>query len=430
LVVAGAAAGFFVTSAAPVAATTPAYELFCPGTPVGTIVMNGVITTGAITPPAPSSGTAFSVTNYQDRVTIPASIVSAAAALGNTAIVGTATAKVDATGALPASISTGLLHFSTPIPSPVPPSGLTLRLPTKPGRVGPFTASGGAVTVRSDQTTKLTLIVSGSPLKLTCTDYPDNSLPTGIVTGKPGVPPISPVIATTTATTKVTAQPSSGLADGQTITVVGSGFSPGADVALVECQTGSTGATGCDLSTVQFVTASGTGGFSSPYIVARLLAVNGTRIDCATRKACVLGAGNVADETQEATTPLAFNPKIRPLPPLKLAGTLDPAGTVVRKTGVATISGTITCNRPVVAQIQGELSQIYLRFIFRSFSAGQITCAPKAPLPWTLTFQPDTGLFAKGAATAQVTLSGSVEGTTSQVPLAGRVRLKDGPPAA
>jgi hypothetical protein len=421
-IVVGGTAGLVVAVGAPVAANTPAYAVYCPRTPVGDVVMNDTVTTGTITP---SAGT-FSVTDYQDRVTIPPVIVSAAVALGNTAIAGTVTAKVDATGATPASISTGALKFNVPIPSPVPPKGLLLAVPSKPKSIGPFTATASTVTVTSDKTLSVTLIISGSPLALTCTDYPNNTLPSGIVSGPPTVPPISPVIATTATPIKVTARPSKGLADGQTIAVAGSGFSPGASIAIIECQTGSTTESGCDLSTVKLLPANAKGGFLTPYIVSRLIMVGGTRLDCAsTPTACILGAANISDQTQHASTPLGFNPKIPVLPPLKLSGTLNATGTVVNKTGVATISGTMRCNRPIVANIEGELSQIYERFIFRSDSSGSITCSPKtSPTRWSLTFQPETGLFANGPASVQATISGSVEGTTSQVSLAGPVQLK------
>ena len=62
------------------------YELFCPQTPVGDIVLNEVTTTATLSPPDPSPGQQFSVTNYQSQVPLPASIASAAAALGNTSI--------------------------------------------------------------------------------------------------------------------------------------------------------------------------------------------------------------------------------------------------------------------------------------------------------------------------------------------------------
>ncbi|HUI01938.1 MAG TPA: hypothetical protein VLZ77_00220, partial [Acidimicrobiales bacterium] len=65
--------------ASPAYANTTPYELYCPGTPVGNIVLNHVVTTGTISPPAPAAGQAFELTGYQSVVNLPSSIVSAAA---------------------------------------------------------------------------------------------------------------------------------------------------------------------------------------------------------------------------------------------------------------------------------------------------------------------------------------------------------------
>jgi hypothetical protein len=186
----------FAATAAPAFADSSAYELYCPGTPVGNIVLNGVITTGTITPASPASGSQFNLTNYQSTVMLPSSIVSAAAALGNSAITGTATLKVDATGATPASVAAPMVTINAPIPSPVPATGLSLVLPSTAGTVGPFTASGGTINLTVDPAIALALVVSGSTLNLTCTPYPNNSATTGITSSAPTAAKASPVIAT------------------------------------------------------------------------------------------------------------------------------------------------------------------------------------------------------------------------------------------
>ena len=194
-------------SGTPAFADSNAYELYCPGTPVGNIVLNGVVTTGTITPASPTVGEQFSVTDYSSTVTLPSAIVSAAAALGNSVIAGTAATQVDATGATPASIPTGTIPIDAPIPSPVPSTGLALSLPSPPATIGPFTASGGAITITVDRAITLSLDVSGSDLDLTCTPYPNNAAAGGIVASAPTGPPASPVIATATSST-VTTPPS------------------------------------------------------------------------------------------------------------------------------------------------------------------------------------------------------------------------------
>ena len=188
----------------PPPSTTGAYELYCPGTPVGNIALNDVTTSGSITPADPSSGEQFTVTGYQSQVSLPTQIVTAAAALGNTAILGSATGAVDVTGASPATLSTGAMDIDAPIPSPVPSAGLVLDLPLSPGTVGPFTATGGTITVTQDPSVTLVLNVSGSNLTLTCRAYPNDTVATGIVTAAPTATPVSPTIATTATTPPVT----------------------------------------------------------------------------------------------------------------------------------------------------------------------------------------------------------------------------------
>jgi len=174
-----------------------AYELYCPGTPVGNVVLNDVTTSGTITPADPAAGEQFNLTGFQVTLDLPSQIVTAAAALGNSAIQGTATAEIDAAGATPAEVSTGVMNLDVPIPSPVPPGGLSVAVPAAPATLGPFTASGGPITLSQSPKVALTLEVSGSALSLSCVSLPNDSAPTGIVAVSPVGAPTEPVIATT-----------------------------------------------------------------------------------------------------------------------------------------------------------------------------------------------------------------------------------------
>ena len=239
--VAGAALGLGLSAWVVVGSSTAAfadsqpYELYCPGTPVGNIALNNATTTGSLSPASPSSGQQFQVTNYQTTVNIPSSLVSAAAALGNTAIAGSAQTTINVTGATPASIKSPTLSFSVPIPSTVPAAGLTLQLPNPAGSIGPFTASGGAITVTQASQASLTLTVSGNPLALNCTAYANNTVATGITSSTPTGSAISPQIttgsasgaggggstSTTAATTATTAAPST--SPGSSLATTGAG---------------------------------------------------------------------------------------------------------------------------------------------------------------------------------------------------------------
>jgi len=206
-------------------------------------VLNGVVTTGIITPASPAVGQQFSLTNYQSVVALPSSIVSAAAALGNSAITGTANLKVDATGATPASVAAPLITIDAPIPSPVPTTGLSLNLPSTPGTVGPFTASGGAITLTVDPAISLGLVVSGSTLNLTCTPYPNNSEPTGITSTAPSAPKASPVIATAGPTPTTTTPASTTTTPLTTLTGPYELYCPGTPVGNVVLNDAVTSAT-------------------------------------------------------------------------------------------------------------------------------------------------------------------------------------------
>lgn len=237
----GAITGWVVLGAASTAlASTPQYEMYCPGTPVGTIVINDVVTTGTISPATPAAGSTFEVTNYQTQLDIPSQIATAAAALGNTAITGSATATLDATGATPASLNSPTLGINTPIPSPIPSTGLSLDVPSPATTVGPFTASGGAITISQASQASLGLVVSGNTINLKCTSYTNDDIPTsGITSSTPSGSPISPQLATATAsgtsstgatttttpsTTATTAAPSTAATSGLAYTGTGPGL--------------------------------------------------------------------------------------------------------------------------------------------------------------------------------------------------------------
>ncbi len=183
------------TTTAPPTQLTGAYELYCPGTPVGTVVLNDAMTSATLSPAAPTAGQSFSVTGYQTVVNLPAALAGAAAALSPT-LTGSATTQIDASGATPATTPQGPFTFNVTIPSPVPDDGVPLSLPDTPSTVSGFTATAPDITIQQDSNAGLSLTVAGSALTLTCQSYPNNSVvPSGVTTSSPTVPAISPVIA-------------------------------------------------------------------------------------------------------------------------------------------------------------------------------------------------------------------------------------------
>jgi hypothetical protein len=212
------------TTTIPPTGLTGAYELYCPGTPVGNVVLNDAVTSATLSPASPGPGQAFSVTGYQTVVNLPNSLASAAAAVSPT-LMGSATAQIDASGATPATTPEGPLDFNVPFPSPIPAAGVSLALPSTPATISGFTATGGTISIQEDSSATLSLNVAGNNLALTCTAYPNDSVtPSGITTSTPNASPIAPVIALSGSTPPVsppgiTASLSGGGQTGGTIVV-------------------------------------------------------------------------------------------------------------------------------------------------------------------------------------------------------------------
>ncbi len=73
---------------------------------------------------------------------------------------------------------------------------MALSLPSTAATVSGFTATSAQITIQEDSAASLTLTVSGAPLSLTCTAYPNDTVtPSGITTSTPSASPIAPVIA-------------------------------------------------------------------------------------------------------------------------------------------------------------------------------------------------------------------------------------------
>jgi len=219
---------FIGGSITPAFADTSPYELYCAATPVGNVVLNDVVTVGALSPPSPSAEP-FSLSGYQIHVPLPASVVSALQASGDTAIAGSLTGHVNPTGNVqPLPVTAGPLAFDVSIPGSVPPSGLELDIPSSPTDVGGFfstpeTIPPGAspppsnVELFVEPTTSLTLQTPGGPDTMTCTAYPNDAIPiSGITTSAPVGSPVAPQIAssngggTTTSTSSTTPASGSG----------------------------------------------------------------------------------------------------------------------------------------------------------------------------------------------------------------------------
>ncbi len=86
-------------------------------------------------------------------------------------------------------------------------------------------------------------------------------------------------------------------------------------------------------------------------------------------------------------------------PPLELGVTIDPRGTVVPKTGEATVTGTLTCSHPAMVGLEAGLAQRLGRVRLEGYSGTGIECDGTAM--WELAISAYNGLFTAGKAEAQ-----------------------------
>jgi hypothetical protein len=122
-----------------------------------------------------------------------------------------------------------------------------------------------------------------------------------------------PVVAA--ATPAISATPADDLVHLQTVTVAGTGFTPGVEIGVAQCEAGATEPSGCDLGTVALLTAADDGSWTTPFTVRRKIRNAYETIDCAVGAgACAIGAANLADYAESAGATLAFDPTA-PLPP-------------------------------------------------------------------------------------------------------------------
>jgi hypothetical protein len=224
----------------------------------------------------------------------------------------------------------------------------------------------------------------------------------------------------------LTVYPSVGLADGQTITVTGSGFTPFMGVGMVECEQGATGPSGCDLSTLLELGTDASGSFSTPYSVTRVITTAAGKLganktlDCALSP-CFLGAADISNYSVAASAAIAFDPKIPPV----LAGALAPTDMVNPRTGVASISGAVTCTRALTVQLYIDLSQRYRRFNFENYAYSSVNCGQtKRATKWTVAVPPGIGLFGVGKATVTVQLSSSIGNSYRNVTISRSIMLE------
>jgi neocarzinostatin family protein len=211
-----------------------------------------------------------------------------------------------------------------------------------------------------------------------------------------------------------TVSPSTGLADGQLVTVTGTHFPANTDVVVVQCATGAPTPDNCDLNTVQFLVTDGSGRVQTQFLVARkLLTGIGDEFDCAVVGSCEMAVSDL-DVITFDTAPISFNPNLPLAPPLRFTATVANDGLVLEHDGIAILHGKLTCNRGAFVDLEGRLSQAFGRFLFRSDFSVVKTCPGAGTFDYAFLVEPDNGLFAAGAASVRFSAFGFANDSSSQ----------------
>jgi hypothetical protein len=92
--------------------------------------------------------------------------------------------------------------------------------------------------------------------------------------------------------------------------------------------------------------------------------------------------------------------------PLQLSVTVNRQGTVGAQTGVATISGAVTCSRAISVDLSGMLTQVFARRVTISGTfSGQVDCSAPST-GWSASVTGDNGRFGAGSANVTVNAYG------------------------
>jgi hypothetical protein len=118
----------------------------------------------------------------------------------------------------------------------------------------------------------------------------------------------------------VLVEPSTGLGDGQTVTISGSGFTPGARLGAVLCSSGAAGGGGvtfCELAHYDNFSASAEGAFVDDYVLRRFITTPADGVvDCAeSTDRCILGVGNISDYDESGGSFISYEGAPQPPPP-------------------------------------------------------------------------------------------------------------------
>jgi len=122
---------------------------------------------------------------------------------------------------------------------------------------------------------------------------------------------------------------------------------------------------------------------------------------------------------------LVFNVDVAP-PPLDVEVNINPRGSVVSKTGIATVSGTVTCSREAFVEIFGSVRQRAGRAFIDGFFGTFALCDGETY--WTAEVESDNGRYAGGKAEVNVEAFGFAGGEFDIDSASATIRLHGSSP--
>jgi len=132
---------------------------------------------------------------------------------------------------------------------------------------------------------------------------------------------------------------------------------------------------------------------------------------------------------------LAFDPTAPPPPALTIGATLSPTGAVTQ-TGLATVSGTVTCNTPAFVSLSGSIEQVLsATAVNESAISTSVLCTSSGTFPWSVSVEAQNGAdlspptpFVPGFTMVGVSAAGDSSNSLSgEVPVSGTVTLNPSP---
>jgi hypothetical protein len=135
--------------------------------------------------------------------------------------------------------------------------------------------------------------------------------------------------------------PASGVTDGATVHVAGTGFTPDQQLRVAQCRAGGFGLLGCDPATVM-VTSDANGSFSLDFVVRAAITAagqDGGAVDCTVPPGCAIVAANDFSASEFANAPIGFLAVVdEELPRTGTESTrLAPLGVALLLLGLATV---------------------------------------------------------------------------------------------